>query len=145
MSRDGTNQYRKFILESEEAMIKKIILIFGLVALIPLVVFFLNPLARDTEEIRSEILKEIPFGTKLDEVVRIIKTVKPLSELKIYDGGNAIYDQKEDTYSQEIKKTIRVSWGRYGFFVKAYVVVFFGFDENSELIEVIVRKDFDGT
>jgi hypothetical protein len=106
---------------------------------------FINPLTQSDDKIRERMLSQFPVGTKMDEVVQFATNEKGWSDLKI-DDTNGYY---KDVVLGEIvgQKHISVYLGTYrdikNFYFNTDVQVFFGFNENSELVDIRVRKMSD--
>jgi len=113
-----------------------------------------NPLRRSNEEIRESILELTPIGTSMDEVLNTIETNTEWE--REYMNENTGYSMNfgrpsfpssfDISENREIigVKSIRVTIGTYSGSFKTYVIVYWGFDENSTLIDLAVRKDIDG-
>ncbi|WP_337099140.1 hypothetical protein [Paenibacillus sp. YIM B09110] len=126
-------------------MIKKLflvvtIMILGIILLEGLRVIF-NPLIRSEDSIREKLLTQIPLGTPMDEAIHFAKNKKGWSDIKIsYTYGYP------GNYSWETvgEKHISVYAGEYRSILNLYlfevdVEIYFGFNENSELIDIRVR------
>ena len=141
---------------------KKKIIIGSLIALLLISLIFVhvavvlsNPLRRSAEKIKESILELTPIGTDIRDVTNVIKSNEKWKIEYTADG------QDENGFiSDNSKKTMRVFLGKYrGDFSggenildaifdiiisRTHVTVFWGFDENSELIDVYVWKDMSG-
>jgi hypothetical protein len=130
-------------------LIRKMIFVFILmltaIVIIEGMKIVFNPLMRSDEEIRKQMLSQLPLGTHMNEVVHFSRNKKGWSDLKI-DDLNGFY---KDIVLGEIvgEKHISVYIGEYRKITEYYFItdvqVFFGFNENSELIDIRVRKMTD--
>jgi hypothetical protein len=102
-----------------------------------------NPLRRSEAHIRSKLLRDTPLGTDLTAVHQyIIRNGWKISYVR-EDGG--FLDQRTAPSKSVGEKSIRASLGDYQDLpFKANVTVFWGFDEDSRLIDVWVWKTRDG-
>ena len=121
-----------------------------LLAFVLAIVVFSNPLRKSQEHIRSDILKLTPMGTTMDDAIRAIKSNKKWKIDGIsYENGYrrpGKSDPADAALGRETivgEKSIRVFIGEYRNIFITSVTVFWGFDENSNLIEVYVWKDKD--
>ncbi|MGO4371610.1 hypothetical protein AB4Z21_12590 [Paenibacillus sp. MCAF20] len=129
--------------------IKKTILVLVLILIAIILIegmrVIFNPLTRSEETIREKMLTQIPMGTPLDEAIHFANNKKGWSDIKIgYTYGYPGY------YSWETvgEKHISVHAGDYRsklhlYFFVADVRIYFGFNENSELIDIRVNKMID--
>jgi hypothetical protein len=118
------------------------LLIIVLLIVLGAVKFMLNPLTKSEEQIRDKLLEDSPIGTHMKDVIKYIEgqrnwVVRTIS----YDHG--FYHQRVYPNRTIGEKSIRVEMGDYGFFLTTSVTVFWGFDENSELIDIWVWKTVD--
>ena len=123
----------------------KKIMIYSLLVIIVVVffVFLSNPLRKSNEEIRANILALTPIGTSMEDVLKVIENNKKWKILWIKnDYRYETTDLSGDFIIGE--KSIRASIGKYINLFKVDVQIYWGFDENSKLIDVGVRKDAAG-
>ena len=121
-----------------------IIITISLCVIIFLIISF-NPLRRSEERIAQDVLQITPLGMHMDEVIEIIENHSRwgrngrvwinLEFPSKYTNLNA------DTIKGE--KSIKVHAGWYMSPLRTDVEIYWGFDENSYLIEVGVRKTVD--
>ncbi|MFD0959133.1 hypothetical protein [Paenibacillus chungangensis] len=126
-----------------ENMVKKIIFVIVLILIAALLIagirLVFNPLTRSEDTIRQKMLSQFPVGTHMDDIIQFANHKKDWSDVKIsYINGYSI-DRGEEVG----KKRISVHIGEYQIFFVTDVEVFFGFNENSELIDIRVRKTID--
>jgi len=125
-----------------------------IVVLVISIVVLSNPLRKSPKNIKADILKLTPIGMSMEDAIKVIDSnekwaIRYISGKYGYSmfGGwpgapspNEIA-QNADTIIGE--KSINASIGEYRNIYKIYVDVFWGFDENSKLISITVRKDGD--
>lgn len=128
-------------------MIKKTILVFFLIIIILFegMRMLFNPLMRSDEEIREKMLSQFPLGTRMDVVEQYAINKKGWSDIKIdNEHGYRKYAVLGEVIGE---KYISVYIGEYRKITDVYMItdvqVFFGFNENSELIDIRVRKMTD--
>ena len=115
----------------------KICAIFAMFIIILIIV--LNPLRRSEEHIRGCMLKSTPIGTSIEDVLDAIEKKEKWQinyisyETGYINGGGPVVGEK----------SIRVMIGEYGIFLNTSVTVFWGFDGDSNLIEIAVWKSTD--
>lgn len=109
-----------------------------------------NPLRRSQNYIKNDILKITPIGTKMEDVINIIKDKRQWEiDYISYDHGYnrpGKPDPSDIALGRETivgEKSIRVFVGEYTNVFTTSVTVFWGFDDNSRLIDVYVWKDTD--
>lgn len=132
---------------------RKKIMIYTLFALVIIIIVTVitvlsNPLRKSQEQIRKSILEITPIGTSMEDVVKAIESNKKWEiEWISYEHGYGIDKwgrpgENNDTHVGD--KSLRVYLGSYRNIFETGVLVYFGFDENSKLIDIAVRKDTDG-
>ena len=104
-----------------------------------ILVTILNPLRRSEEHIRRSMLEDTPIGTSIEDVIDIIENKEKWEIIYVsYEHG---YFRRGPSVGE---KSIRALIGDYGFlFLKTSVSVYWGFDEDSKLIEIAVWKSTD--
>ena len=124
--------------------------IFFVFASIPIFVlimnFLFNPLCRSNEYIRNKVLNDIPFGTHILDVEKIISTKSTIAYDIDMENGYGISHETPyiDIGTKVCEKRIILNLGSYNvFFVTTSVEVFLGFDKNGFLIDVSIRKTHD--
>lgn len=134
---------------------KKLIIILVLL-LISFIVLIVNPLIGPTWLIRANILRQIPIGTSIEDVIKIVEKNKKWEEPFVWEN-NGINLQGGDKRSPNVaspilvgrtdviigEKAIEVYLGGYHILVTADVTAYFAFDEDGKLIDVFIRKDWD--
>jgi len=125
----------------------KVLLIFSTILVFIIVAFVVflfvirssNPLRRTESQIRESILEITPIGMSSDEILQIIKDN---ADWELYGGISTIGFPSDESWNTLIGETsIRATIGHYRHFFTTAVVVFWGFDEYSNLIDIRVRKD----
>ncbi len=119
-----------------------IVLILVLMSVIGVVIMITNPLLRSEEKIREKLLETTPIGTKMEDVIKLVERNEKWEVARInYERG--FWHQRIYPNRTVGKKSIQVELGEYRFILITSVTVYFGFDENSELIDVWVWKTTD--
>lgn len=105
-------------------------------------------LRKPEEEIRLILLEIFPKGTHMEDTIEKIRSEYTDWEIS-FIRHNYGYGIDPKGIPGEIGQTmvgsqsIRVHMGEYGDPWATDVVVFFGFDEDSKLVDISVRKDVD--
>lgn len=130
-------------------IIKKITVIL-FVFFIALIIFELirtiaNPLGITEDKIREQLLEKIPVGTTMNEVIDIVQNNEKWSDFHIdHEFG---YDKNHVLGEMIGKKHISVYIGEYrsikNYYFITSVKVYFGFNEQSKLIDIRVQKMTD--
>ncbi|GEN45959.1 hypothetical protein [Alkalibacillus haloalkaliphilus] len=126
---------------------KKILIVISIFLLILVIILGIrlitNPLVQSEEEIRENMLKETPMGTQMEDVIEFLEGNEEW-EIKSIRYENGFYHQGITPRREIGEKSIRVHMGYYRafykFFLRTDVSLYYGFDENGELIEIWVRK-----
>ena len=134
-------------------MIKKAILYSPILLLIIFTIsVFSNPLRWSDERIRAYMLKRTPVGTNMEDVINIIEKNKKWKIDTISNNGGYMLQHGSPTFVTPYNidfggaigtQSIRANLGEYRNIFVTDVLVFFGFDENSRLVDLHVRKDID--
>lgn len=125
-----------------------------IVVLIPVLVSLLNPLRKSDERIRDNMLTVTPIGMSMEDVIEVIESNGKWRIKHILDGGYSHYrgsdvpigpNQGADMFDGTIVgvKTIEVDIGSYNFLVfilREEVSIFYGFDEDSKLVDLAIRR-----
>ena len=112
----------------------KWVVVLIIVVLIVAVIILSDPLRRSNEEIRKNILSDMPLGSHKDDVLEYISKNKRWT---IGSGASHFGPIEYKTFA-------RVHMGEYRTILITDAVAFWLFDENDELIELIVKKWIDG-
>ena len=122
----------------------------ALVILIVCVTLMSNPLRWSKESIKARMLTLIPIGTSLEEVISVIEDNSKWKLL--YSVRNYGYFCRNgipyrsapinDDYAVGVK-SIEVYLGEYRAVFATGVTVFYGFDEDSNLVDIAVLKETD--
>lgn len=108
---------------------------------------FSNPLFRSEEVIGERLLTQTPLGTSMDDVIQFLNLQKDWEIRNInYESG---YLDRGLLRNKIIgTKSIRVSLGDYraitSYYLETNVTVFYGFNDDKELIDIWVWKTTDG-
>ena len=106
-------------------------------------------LMKSDRRIRKDILKLTPIGSSMEEVVKVVENNEKWEIDWIWDNRgygidkNGIPGEPDEDSNLVGAKSISADIGCYYIPLKTYVTVYWGFDENSKLIEIAVRKDID--
>ncbi len=129
---------------------RKKIMTYGLAVLavtilVTVVIALLNPLRKSREQITENILKLTPIGTSMEDVIHVIESNKKW-EWSGHINPNGFLKQPPPPEPRTTvgSRSIKVFAGDYRNIFVTSVTVFWGFDENSKLIDVWVWKDTDG-
>ena len=121
-----------------------IVIALIIVVLTNIIIEVSNPLRRSAEEITEDILELTPIGTSMENVVGVIESNKKW-EWNGYIAPVGFLKQppppEECTYVGT--QSIRAFIGEYSDGFATTVTVFWGFDEDSKLIDVWVWKEKD--
>lgn len=99
-----------------------------------------NPLRKSKEEIRESMLKLTPIGTSMDDVLKVIKDNEKWETMYVSFENGFSKPGSRNPCTIVGDKLVRVLAGRYIDFFKVSVSVYWGFDENSKLIDICVNK-----
>lgn len=128
--------------------IKIIIAVLLIAVLLMLLMFFVNPLRQSKNMIRKNILDGIPLGTTMRDATQIIENrFKWKIDYVNYKCGYSVDHDGIPGEGMGItigKMYIRIHLGNYRNIFRTDVVAYLGFDDDSKLIDVSVRKDIDG-
>lgn len=120
------------------------------IVLITALIMLSDPLRRSQKHIRKDILKLTPIGTSMDDVIMVIAENQKWKVRYISDEFGYSRPGPSDPVDAALgrrtivgEKSIRVFIGEYRNIFITSVTVFWGFDEDSKLIEVYVWKDTD--
>ena len=130
-------------------------IVFYILIIIFLVVMALiiNPILRTEASIRRQLLRITPIGTSMEEVISIADdnarwTIDNIRE----DGGVSLLSGTrvptrrapgDPRFSVIGEQSVRIHLGTFQFIIRFDVTAFYAFDENGELIEILVRREFD--
>lgn len=127
---------------------KKVVLI--VLAVVFAVVMMLNPLRWKEYAIKDMLLEFTPVGTDMDSVIETLENKKNYEiEYVSYKHGYGMdnsgpSDAAVSFGQKEIgKKSIRVYLGEYRVIFCVDVIAFYGFNEENELVDIDIRKDYD--
>ena len=118
------------------------------IALLVFAFFQLNPFWKSNEEIKKDLLNITPIGTSIDDVTPAVKSkYTPKQGGSIINNGYKI-DEQGDIYNSQLDKSYTVVGEKSIFFHFGkrwleHVFVYYAFDENDELIDILVYKEVD--
>lgn len=127
-----------------------VLIVIAVIVLGVTIITLLNPLRKSEEKIREDLLNLMPLGTSMEETIKVVKS-HPKWEIERIDddygyetdidGVPGEYDGKTDVG----EKSMRICMGKYNYRIlsPAYMIVYFGFDKDSKLTDIAVRKDID--
>ncbi|MDD4493085.1 MAG: hypothetical protein PHV32_01830 [Eubacteriales bacterium] len=128
-------------------------IIFGLVGLVVLLLVCLliailsNPLRRSEGRIRKDLLKLTPIGTSMEDVLAAIESYEKLDFYFTVNSRSPLPRPKEITseFMEDFirKKSMDFYLGKYNGFFTIYVGVRYSFDEDLNLIDIVVNKEMD--
>lgn len=122
-----------------------ITMIIILAVLVVIIITLSHPLRKAEDRIKEDMLELTPVGLDMAEVIEIVKgegwNLDWVDNSYGYGISHAGVPGEGTGYSEVGVESIRIS-DEYGilFLKHTYVVVYYGFDENSELIDIAVRK-----
>jgi hypothetical protein len=99
-------------------------------------------LQRDAQDIRTDLLREYPLGSTINDIEAKLK----MKNIERQVSRNAGFLKQEKGNEVVVgAQSIRAHLGTYrsSFFSHTSVTVFWGFDKNSELIDIWVWKTTD--
>ena len=121
-----------------------LISILSTIILTILIIVLLNPVIWPPWLIRANMLRHTQAGTNMDDVIEFVEGNEKWEIKRIsYKIG---YSKKvEGKIIEEVgEKSIRVFHGKHNLFLfTTFVTVYYGFDENEELIDIWVNRDID--
>ena len=121
-------------------MKKYILIIF--ITLLTIALLLFDPLRRNNKAIERMILKRIPYQTEFDIAKKIIEDSKWSIEYVDMENGYELFDDYGVTIVGE--KYMCIYLGAYRNFFITDVSAFLIFDDESKLIQIVIRKDTDG-
>ena len=142
-------------------MIKKVIRTLAFIIIVVLLMggflMTINPIRRSTGSIRRSLLREMPIGTSMEDVIQIIesnrawtlKVVQMEFGLVLSPVGNnmiPIRDVNPSGFPNSPvvgEKSIRIHMGRYITFTWVDVEAYFAFDGEGYLLDIFIRKELD--
>lgn len=130
------------------------IIIVLVIIISTVVIMLLNPLRKSEEDIRDDLLRITPIGMSRDDVIEVIRSSDDWELRHVFDRGYIVgrwyvrgphqgsYRPGHDVEKVGVK-SMEVYIGSYYELLFAFeirVSVFFGFDEDSNLVDLGVRK-----
>jgi hypothetical protein len=120
------------------------IYVASFLVVISIITVLINPLWRPREIVQEQMLKLIPIGTHIDDVIGVIESRKKWKVLRA--GGWRAWSSSDEAFINDTinRKTISLLLGKYG---PPLLVTFVGatlrFDEDLKLISIEVTKSVD--
>jgi len=116
------------------------------VALIAVIISALNPLRKSEEEIKDKILALTPIGTSMEDVLKVIENNKKWKVRQDLVGSKPWPSVPDHVVSSQIDYFIRARKitsciGRYFNIFMVYAFVDWQFDDNLNLIDIVVKKE----
>ena len=121
------------------------------------VIISLHPLFRSSERVLNDVLKILPMGTHIDDVAAVVNKQSIIKNVKEMHAPIIKYDSwyvnprhgevpgwsSTSTSAGHVivgYKSIKVSYKTY---FNTFFAIYWGFDEDGKLIDVLVTKDLD--
>ena len=134
--------------------------VFRIVFYILIIIFFvvmaliINPLLRTEAGIRRYLLRATPIGTSMEEIIRVaddnarwtIRSIRGNAGVTLHPTIPSLPTRNEPGdrgFSVVGEQSVRIHLGTFQLIVRFDVTAFYAFDENGELIEIFVRREFD--
>ena len=124
-----------------------------IIILMVVVAFIANPLLRTEAGIRRQLLRNIPIGTSMEDVIRIAdENANWIINVKDEHIGIVLHPTlffpmrnmpRDRGFPVVGERSVRVHLGTYHIIIRVDVSAYFAFDEESKLIEIFVRKQYD--
>jgi hypothetical protein len=127
---------------------KKVIFIISIILLITIIIN-LNPLRRSNKWIREYIFKTTQIGMKIDEVENIIISkdwnIYYIDNEGVYINNKGVPSESYFEVPRIGNHSIKAVIGKYKtmLFIDTYVICYWAFDENLELVEIAISKSYD--
>ena len=118
-----------------------------LLIFVDFVAIIMNPMRWSQENVRSYALELTPLGTSMEDVIAVVKREKRWAIDRIIYEKGYIYPPGKPDISIMSEKSIKVHAGTYRSFtmyiytVSTIVTIYWGFDEDGNLIDIYVQKD----
>jgi len=132
-----------------------IVIIFATI-IATVIIMLSNPLRKSPEEIRTDILELTPIGMSMEDVIDVIRNNSSWRIERRFDQGyiegrwyvrgphQGAYSSLHDVAIVGVNSMeVYIGSYRYFFFLLVFetrVSAFFGFDEDSNLVDVGIRK-----
>ena len=109
----------------------------------------INPIRRTNSGIHRYLLRIIPIGTSMEDVIRVAEENDMWTIRYIRENFGVVLHSTSSTPTGGLPNPrfpivgdqhIRVHLGTYNIIIRVDVEAFFAFNENGELIEIFVRK-----
>ena len=131
-------------------IIQHILFIVLVIIVMTFAIIWSNPMWRSNDRIRLSLLKATPIGTSIEDVQNFIDSNEKWKSRGRHSQGIHIVNGIPDIrlipsplgYNIGVK-SITAIVGEYRNPFTVTVTAFWGFNENSELIEIAVLKDMD--
>lgn len=135
---------------------KKILAGLAAVSAFIITIIMSNPLHFSESAIERRLLKDTPVSTDMDSVIKTLKNNETLKSNENYEimfisyehGFGMNKSEPSDaavSYGQEEigKKSIKVCLGEYRGIFSVDVIAYYGFNEENELIDIEVAKEYE--
>jgi hypothetical protein len=125
---------------NKKKIIKYIIIIILILVFAISLPGIINPLRRPAWLIQAHMLLITPIGTGMEDVINFVESNENWDVRINYNSGFL----KQEPGKPRItigEKSIRVFHGQYSTILNTFVTVYYGFDENENLIDIWVWKD----
>jgi len=113
-----------------------------------------NPIRRTNVGVRRDLLRNIPIGTSLEDAINIAEKNNRWTIRVVRERFGVVLEEhltpsrapfSTDQISNAIgKKSIEIHLGHYSMILRVDVTAFLAFDENNELIEIFILREYDG-
>ncbi len=134
-------------------IIKCLLLITSIIILSYGVFLLFVPIARSQQHVRQFLLNIIPIGTKWNDAIDIIDRKKEwVLEAAYIDAGVSLNTKTGQCWIDDTKhefvdnfgtQSMRIYIGEYYFPLSHVVKAYLAFDDEGNLIEILVQKEID--
>ena len=129
-------------------------ILLGILAIIlaAVIAMSLNPLRRSNDNISANLLRYIPIGTSMEEVIRAIdnndnwrlRGTNTDFGIEMIHGRPHSASEFTPAYVDIIgDQNIRMHMGSYNIVFQRHIIVYFAFDADGYLLDIFVRKETD--
>ena len=138
------------------AKIKKILVTVLMLTLIPLfiagILFVTNPITRPLSSVRRYMLRQIPIGASMEDVIRIVDSNENWTTRHIREQFGVVLLYGTSLPSSFTPRegsvvigdqSMRVHLGTYHIIIRIDVSAYFAFDNDGKLIDILIRRELD--
>ena len=118
---------------------KRNLLIKIILAILVLLIFYLNSIMSPVSIIRNRFLHDTPIGTDMNDVIKYVKRHKKWTQVYVSDEYGYVDDDRNEIGSKSVGACI----GAYYVPFEMSVTVEWGFDDESKLVDIYVWKSMD--